>query len=454
MYKDKIHKYIEKNKENMIKTLAEIVKIRSVRGEAKENMPYGEEPYKALETFLSIANDMGFKTENIDGYAGNIDFNEKEAKLGILCHLDVVPEGTGWTSEPYELKVTEEKLIGRGTIDDKGPAVAVLYAMKCIKDLCVPIKSGVRFIVGTDEEMGSSDLEYYEKKYKYPEMVFTPDGEYPIINTEKGMIRAHFRSKVSCEFIEEIYGSSAVNAVPGEAYALLNGVTEEDFKDCNKEIIKKLRFEEKEGKLKVTAHGKGVHASIPEKGDNATAILINALSSVKKLNNVAEGFCTMFPYRETDGTNAGVRAEDKESGALTLAFTCISVEGGKLCGIIDIRFPVCENVKSVIEKLKVSAEIHNLELTEYSGSEPHHVREDSEFVKKLLKVYSEQTGFLAYCKAIGGGTYVHHNDSGVAFGAEFPGEDNNMHGADEFIKINSLIKNAEIFANAIMEICG
>ena len=79
---------------------------------------------------------------------------------------------------------------------------------------------------------------------------------------------------------------------------------------------------------------------------------------------------------------------------------------------------------------------------------------DSLLAQKLLKVYEEQTGLKGECLAIGGGTYVHDIEGGVAFGAEFPNQEHNMHGADEFIEIETLSKNSKIFAHSIVELLG
>ena len=53
------------------------------------------------------------------------------------------------------------KIYGRGTADDKGPAIAALYAMRAVKELGIPVKKNVRLILGTDEECGSSDIRHY-----------------------------------------------------------------------------------------------------------------------------------------------------------------------------------------------------------------------------------------------------------------------------------------------------
>ena len=86
---------VESYKDDIVKSTQEIVRIKSVEGEGKPGMPFGEGPYNALKYALDIAEDMGFKTKNLDGYAGHADFGEGDETIGILVHLDVVPEGDG-----------------------------------------------------------------------------------------------------------------------------------------------------------------------------------------------------------------------------------------------------------------------------------------------------------------------------------------------------------------------
>ena len=191
-----IYNYIDANLAKMTGTLSELVAIPSVRGKAVPGKPYGEECARVLEKMLSIASSFGFKTENHKNRVGTIDlYPEGEPTLGILCHLDVVPAGSGWRTPPFSMFMSGGKLYGRGTMDDKGPAVCVLYAMKAIKDCGINLSQNVRFIVGTDEENGSSDLAWYKKQAKLPPRVFTPDGSYPVINIEKGMLRGEVTAK-------------------------------------------------------------------------------------------------------------------------------------------------------------------------------------------------------------------------------------------------------------------
>lgn len=450
-----IHDYIYSAKEDMLSDLRTLVEIPSVMGEAEKNAPFGKYPAKALAAALDICGRAGFAVRNIDNYVGTADFfPDKEEHLGILCHLDVVPEGSGWSVPPFSLTEKDGKLLGRGTIDDKGPAIAALYAMKAVKALDLPIEKNIRLILGTNEENGSADLEYYTKKEALPPLLFTPDGSYPLINIEKGMLRLRLEVPVSDSRLVSLRAGLAVNAVPENAEAVVNSITEKAVKSAADALSLPVKFtfaEEKDG-IRITAAGKSAHASTPETGENALAAILALLSrlGIKEAEKLAE----LFPYGETDGASCGIKCSDKVSGAVTTVLSVAELKDSVLTCRQDVRFPVCESCAGIINRLEKAAGACGIAVSADMKSEPHNVPGESDFVKTLLTVYEDVTGEKGYPVAIGGGTYVHDTENGVAFGAEFPGEDNHMHGADEFIRTESLLLNAEIYANAILRLCG
>lgn len=414
-----IRQYLESHIDDMTALLRELVAVPSVQGDAEEGFPFGREPARALEIMMRECRKAGFDVENVENYAGSADINSLEAQLAVLTHLDVVPAGDGWSSPPFELTQVGDKLVGRGTIDDKGPAVAAFFAAKAVKELGIPLKKGVRLIFGTNEENGSADLAYYRSKRTLPPMVFTPDGEYPVINAEKGMLRVYFSAKYSGI---PVRGGTVINAVPA--------VCSDDADDY---------------------FGRSAHASTPEKGENAITKFLDIQGNLHPLlNNLSE----LFPHGEFNGRSCGLGFRDDISGDMTCVLSMLNARDGRLCGGIDIRFPLdrtkAEISGIICEKLRSAG----FEIDSCEGVEPHCTDENSTFVQALLKTYERVTGKNGRCIAIGGGTYVHEIEGGVAFGAEFPGEDGHMHSPDEFITVGNLLKNAEIMAEAIAEICG
>ena len=195
MYRKEIEGFIDSHRDEMIEDICTLCRINSEKMPYVEGKPYGEGPFQALQAALNMAEGYGFTIRNYDNYVGTADLNDKERQLDILAHLDVVPAGEGWTeTKPFEPVVKDGKLFGRGTADDKGPAVAALYAMRAVKELGIPLNKNVRLILGTDEECGSSDIvNYYDKEDEAP-MTFSPDAEFPVINIEKGRLEGHFHA--------------------------------------------------------------------------------------------------------------------------------------------------------------------------------------------------------------------------------------------------------------------
>lgn len=429
----KIREYLEAHKQEMTDLLAELVAIPSVQGEAEEGCPFGKEPARALETMLKKCEEYGFHVENVENYAGSADVNDMPAELAVLTHLDVVPVGSGWTTDPFVLRYEPDtdKLVGRGAIDDKGPAVAALFAARAVKELGMPLKKGIRLIFGTNEENGSADLEYYRQKRDLPPMVFTPDGEYPVINAEKGMLRVYFSSDFDDDQIAEIQAGTVVNAVP---------------QFCTVSM-----YNDEGENVEAVYEGVSAHASTPEKGDNA---ITQFLESYCGDNMLLISLGELFPHGETDGRSCGLGFSDALSGNMTCVLSLLNTENGRLCGAVDIRFPL-DRTKSEISTVICGA-LENAGFTVDScdGVEPHCTDEMSNFVQTLLHVYERVTGDKGHCIAIGGGTYVHEIEGGVAFGAEFPNQDGRMHSPDEFITVENLLKNVELMAEAMVELCG
>lgn len=466
-FQEQIEKYINDHKEEMIDDICELCGINSVKMEPEEDMPYGPGAAECLDTALDMAEGYGFEVLDYDGYVGCVDLNEKPAQLDILAHLDVVPAGEGWTvTEPFRPLVKDGKIYGRGTSDDKGPAIAALYAMRAIKDLKIPMKKNVRLILGTDEECGSSDIEHYYAVEKEAPMTFSPDAEYPLINIEKGRLPGHFtaefQASASLPRLAGMKVGTATNVVPGKAKALIEGVDPETLNKTAEAVTEKtgvkFTFEEQGSCQEITAWGKGAHGSLPDDGVNALTGLLTLITELPMAEcpqmTIVKNLITMMPHRDGHGTALGVDMEDELSGRLSLAFSMLEVTAEHVDGMFDSRVPICGNEKNVLAVLKEKFLQNGLKLHNDSMVEPHHVSGDSEFVQTLLKCYEHYTGLKGECLAIGGGTYVHHLKNGVAFGCCMPGVDPHMHGADEYVIIEDMLTSAKIFAQAIVELCG
>lgn len=467
MYKEKIDAYIDAHTQEMIDDICELCRINSEKMPAEEDMPFGPGAAECLDTALDMAEGYGFDVVDYDGYVGCVDLNEHPSQLDILAHLDVVPAGEGWTeTEPYAPIVKDGRIYGRGTSDDKGPAVAALYAMRAVKELGIPLKKNVRLILGTDEECGSSDIRHYYSIEKEAPMTFSPDGAYPVVNVEKGRLSGHF--KVEFEASEalpklvKIQAGVKVNVVPGKAKAVVAGfdaaVLEKTAEEVQAETGIRFLFEDTADGCEITAAGSGAHASMPQDGNNALTGLLTYLcrlpfapcAQIEYVKRTA----ALMPHGDVNGTALGVDMTDEISGRLTLAFSMLTVDGGQLDGQFDSRVPVCGNEENVLKVVKAAMEAQEIQFLSDKMTPPHHVDGNSEFVKTLLRAYETYTGQKGECQSMGGGTYVHNLKNGVAFGAVMPGTDTRMHGADEFAVIEELVLSAKIFAKVIVDLCS
>ncbi|OUO12083.1 Sapep family Mn(2+)-dependent dipeptidase [Flavonifractor sp. An4] len=468
MYQDQINAYFDDpaRRQQLVEAISRLVRIRSVREEAQPGMPFGPGPAAALAEGLKLAEELGFSVKNYDNYVGAVDFNDQETQLHILCHLDVVGEGTGWTvTEPYEPIEVDGMLYGRGTDDDKGPVAAVLLAMQAVRDLGVPLKKNVRLLLGTDEESGSEDIAYYYSKEPYAPCTFSPDGEFPVINLEKGSYKPVFTKTWAAESatprVKELHGGFRINVLPPEAECVVAGLSAEAAQPyCDKAagetgVIYVLT--ERGDDLHILCKGKGAHASTPEEGVNAITGLIHLLCALPlaKVGSTAalHALNALFPHGDCAGKALGIAQADEMSGPLTLAFSLLELNDTGLSGQFDSRVPVCANEENC--KAAAEAAFAKFGFTAEGGMQaPHYTPADTPLVSTLLKCYEQYSGRKGECLAIGGGTYVHDIPGGVAFGCAMPGFNGNMHGADEHTCIADQLTAAKIFAQAIIDLCG
>ena len=444
--KEKVLEY----KDEVVKEIQNAVRVKSVKEAPLPGMPFGEGPAKALDHFMNLAKKLGFKAEKFDNYAMHIDMGEGKETLGILAHVDVVPEGDNWTYPPYSGTIAGGKIYGRGTLDDKGPAIISLFAMKAIADSGIKLNKKIRMILGADEESGSACLKYYfgELKMPYPDIAFTPDSSFPVTYAEKGSVRVKIKKKFSTLKDAVIKGGNAFNSVPNEA----NGVIPVDMLG---EVKNKNKVEfVKEGNVyKIFSAGIPAHGAHPEKGYNAISALFEVLKDIEVKNEELKGlvaFFDKFIKMETDGKSFGVKCTDGETGDLTLNLGKINLENNELEIWIDMRVPVKVKNEQIIETIKKNTEDYGYEFLLHSNTQPLYVAKDSFLVSTLMNIYKELTGDnAAQPVAIGGGTYAKYAKNAVAFGALLPDQEDRMHQRDEYLEISKIDKLLQIYVEAI-----
>ena len=465
---EKLKKLVESYRDELVEKTCEILRMPSVLDEPREAAPFGVDIAAALERTLDLGREMGFQSANLDGYAGMIDLlpqgysGSMEDALGILCHIDVVPSGTGWQHPPFAAVIDDGRIYARGTVDDKGPLMASLFAMKAVKELGLPISRPVRNIIGTDEETYCRCVRYYLDKLPQPAFGFTPDADFPVVFAEKGI--AHMDCTIDLPDLGtddlsllSVSGGTRINMVAGNAEAVFSAtMTGYAAAETSLESFTRrenISIEYKNAVLTVCAEGQPAHASTPHLGVNAIEILFDFLLTLP-LGGLSAPLNTLYRSVLADYFGEGLRVacEDEDSGRMTLSADMISDTNNKIVISMDMRYPVTKDFAQIWEQLRGSCESYGMTAELQEDNKPLYMPKDSHLVKTLSAVYREVTGDDLPPLAVGGGTYSRVFNNFVAFGPKFPHQEQLAHQADEYISIDDLLLMTVIYAEAIWQL--
>lgn len=464
----KLHQWIDHHTDEIVASLQAALRIPSVKGDPEPGAPFGAACREVLDQTLALAGRLGFRTKNVDGYAGHAEFGEGSEYVGALGHLDVVPEGDGWKYPPYGATLDEGYIYARGSADDKGPTFAALYGAKAVMDSGFPLRRRIRVIFGCDEESGFGCVHHYFEVAgeERPAVGFTPDSKFPLIFAEKGILNLVFQKAVGRPTspdglrIESVSGGLRPNMVPEYAEAILNGSADalagaatmlDEYWDRNVTLVPSA------DRLKVVAQGKSAHGARPTLGDNAVARLAKALRLLKI--SESDGWLKwLAATADTTGQALGIDHKDDVVGPLTTnlgVLKTVEVDGEPHVQITyNIRYPVKWNSQALIEANRAIREKAGMDLVEVDDSPPLYVPLDQEPVATLWRVYRENTGDeVSQPDTMGGGTYARATPNTVAYGAAFPtSDDGPAHEPDERIAVATVVNAAKIYAQALYEL--
>lgn len=448
-------------KEELVNETQDLLRIKSVLSEEKPGMPFGEGIDNALKHALKLGERLGFTTKYMDGYAGYIEWGSSSEMVGVLGHLDVVPEGDGWLYPPYGAEIHDGKIYARGSLDDKGPMMAAIYAMYSLKESGYVPNRRIRIILGTNEETGSADMEYYKEHEEQPTIGFTPDADFPVIFGEKGLTVFNLVKKVEAglEPIVYIKGGQRPNMVPDycELALKIQGIDEctKKIDSFNAENNANIKYEIENDTLIIKSYGVSAHGSTPELGKNAimqAIILLDYMNILKgDLKNSVE-FLAKNIGMEYNGEGFGIKLHDEDSGYLTFNVGTISTERDTISLGLNLRYPVTFKLENMMNPLEEKIKPQGFKIENFSHQEPLYFPRDHKLIRTLLDVYERHMGEKAEPIAIGGGTYAKEMANMVAFGPIFPGKPDLDHQANEYIEIEDLMKMTNIYASAIMEL--
>ncbi|WDV48033.1 dipeptidase PepV [Clostridiaceae bacterium M8S5] len=460
------NKLINSYEDKMVEKLCKIVSIPSVEGVPEENMPFGREVDRALKYTLNLCEELGFKTCNVDNYAGHADYGEGDDILGAILHLDVVPAGDNWSVDPYSpYKREDGKIYGRGTTDNKGPLIAVLYAIKALMDSGIKPKKKIRVIFGTNEETRWDGINYYLKKFDSPQFTIVPDAVFPMIYAEKGILDIKYCKKLDDDILEvvEFKGGNALNSVPD--FATIKIKSNKETIDAIKNKLDVLNYQEKfvvqsnvsKNTISVSVKGTPAHASVPQDGANAICYLSNILTKVlpcdTNLCNISSFIDSKFHYQDYNGKLAGIFFEDEPSGMLTYNLGTIAIKDGIVEIGSNIRYPVTMNYEMLNTKLGNLCRVSGFHYLKYDHLKPIYQPLDSKEAKILLNAYREITNDdVSKPISIGAGTYARALKNAIAYGGQLQSDEVVPHQNDEYITSDSLLLMAKIYAKAIYDL--
>lgn len=427
---DTLREKIKKEFEMYLDGLSRLVQIKSIEGPSEEKAPFGTGPKKALETALILANEWGFHSINIEnaiGYAEWINDHSTNDYVGILGHLDVVPAGSGWSYSPFATTVADGKVFGRGVLDNKGPTIASLFALKLLKESGKVYSKNVRLIFGTNEETGSKDLPYYLENNQPPMYGFTPDSQFPAVYGEKGVvsIRCYTTTLSERTGIRDIQGEFISSSVPAHATVIFDDGTVKNFT------------------------GISSPSNEPQLGKNALTMLADALRADKHLSEEMRDFFSWIAesfHQKVYGE--GLSTKDLSGWDIQITPYNLVVNESEAIFELSLRYSIEKTENDILKVLKNNC-LPQMKIDLIRSFPPKIFDRSHPMLALMKQVYEDVTGLDGTPIITTGATYARFMPNIIAFGPSFPGQIGIAHNSDEYMNVDDLITNIDIYARLL-----
>ncbi len=447
-----IDDFIDENSEQIFHNISRLIAVNSIEEAPQENAPFGPGPKKALDEALAISAELGLGTRNCENKIGYAFIGgEGDRYLATITHVDVVPAGPGWEADPFTMRDREGYILGRGVIDDKGPSVICMYALKFLQEQGISLRYPVRALFGANEETGMKDVEHYLANYPAPLFCFSPDADFPLICGEKGIWHGRMTSRVKAENILSIQGGVAPNAVPSLCEATVRAEKLENTEDVTAESVGDSIWH-------LTARGISGHASMPQGTKNANGVMISYLLDYGVASEAEKPFleAALLIHQAFDGSAVGIDAKSEGFTPLTMISGMIGMEDGKIWQSLDSRYVPTTSGKEILEKLQAcfgSA----AEVVCTRDAAPFYKSPECPEIKACMDAFCFVTGQDAKPFTIGGGTYARDFPNAVGFGPEYaerkrPPFVGQMHGAEEGASKAELLESLKIYILSLLNL--
>jgi len=457
----RIDEYLKQNREHIVSDLCELVRVPSIQSAPVPGKPFGEACYNAVNKAVEIFSRYGYRAENCDGKYGLAYYGEGEKTVGLFGHSDVVPVGEGWIyTEPFEPIEKDGILIGRGISDNKSGVIGSLWYLNLVSDLGIKLKNKVTCYIGSAEETGMADMDYYIKEQKAPDFSLVPDGSFPFGYGEKGICRFWETAPEGFEAVTEFSGGSAFNVVldkvnvsvkktaelENEISAAINGRSDVTADFSGDEI-------------KLVFKGITKHAASPEGSLNAAWIATDFLRTVKALPETDRKAFAYAAYILDGyyGENIGIDHHDSVFGKLTCVNGMAKIADGKLSISFDIRYGTEKDSAEMTKQIEKSLSDNGWDANICELGDGFLLdRTGNRIIDEIENIYREVSGNAeARGIVMSGGTYARKLPNAVSISMQapynkktlpMPAGHGSAHQCDEMLSIDSYLEAIKIMA--------
>lgn len=446
-----------KRYQELIRDIIDMVKYPSISRPGEGGCAMGKACKECADAFMSLGEKYGFETENDDYFCASIiSRGIQEREIGFLGHMDVVPEGDGWEYPPFSAFESQGFVVGRGSLDNKGPTLSCLYVMRCMKDLGIQLNHTVRLIAGFNEECGMKDVEHYLTTHTPPECTLVCDGAWTVCIGEKGILRL----SLSCDFgkgnILSLDGGTSDNSVPETAAITLHSNQKSAIASIQAQYDN-LSVCVNAEEVSITAAGIPAHAGMPEQGKNAVTQLLSAVYSLGLVQGEhAQKIETLTNWFADDyGTGFGIDFSDSPSGKTTCVVTGIHLENSKLVIGVNIRYAVTQDPEKMIACILDQCEKHGFAVESMEHMKSRYVSPEDPVVKLLDRTCKEFLEHKVDIYSMGGGTHARKFPNALPYGTFMFSPESPFgigHGIHEAVCVDYLLKAIRIYVISLLRL--